>query len=754
MDVFNQTPFTFAPVPGRMNFPGHSLTLVVKGTFHLVPGGVLSPVEEGEFPTGDTPYEDDDEGTGSPRYEFDYAYYKPKADLLLVGDCHVPGDDPLPQCPVTFAVGDQSRDLVVVGDRHWTAVGATPVFSDPKPFRRMPIRYEQAFGGVGFAPNPCGRGYRKEETDGGKRLRLPNVENPQSMIASPGSHPAPAGFAPLSKLWEYRTEKTGTYKGSWKTERWPWFPEDFDWSYFNAAPPEMQADEYLRGDEEIYLENLHPKHRELHSKLPGLRVRCFVEDHGALDEAREVDMVLDTVWVDAENEKVSLLWRGHTTIESAKHEEVSRIFIFSEDLSASTTLAERRERCVAILNEYEDEWDEEPEALSDDAPEESEDDGEEEPDQDDLQGQVDAMSAAAGIDPVSPRPLTEEEEKIRDEVLAEIGSFDPPSEEDEEDDEPLTRESLESGVREGRSFAGEDLTKLDLSGLDLSGGEFEGAKFVGTSATEVNFTEAKLIGADFTDADLQGAKFVESQMSRARFTRAQLAGSLLIEADATEASFENADLTGAILDEAVLESANLQRAKLNAASARGGYWGAANLSEATLESAILDACDLSASVLDSTNFQSASLREASVEGARGEDANFTQADLTELRASEGTTLPRATFSEAKAKESIWSTADLTESDFSFGVIEGADFEKATLTGANLFGADGRFAKFIETDLSEAKMIQMNLFRGSLEQAKLHGADLSGSNLYGAELLDTDFGDCRLDGCNLKMTKRG
>ena len=78
MDLVNQTPFQFAPLPGRLGYPKHSLTVIVKGTFDLVPDAPAALADEQLPITGDLPYPDDEEGSGSPYYE---------SDLLLVGTC-------------------------------------------------------------------------------------------------------------------------------------------------------------------------------------------------------------------------------------------------------------------------------------------------------------------------------------------------------------------------------------------------------------------------------------------------------------------------------------------------------------------------------------------------------------------------------------------------------------------------------------------------------------------------------------------
>ena len=65
MEYVNKTSFRYAHVAGRLNYPGHTLTLIVKGTFDLHHGAAATPSEEQLYPTGDEFYPDDDEMTGS-----------------------------------------------------------------------------------------------------------------------------------------------------------------------------------------------------------------------------------------------------------------------------------------------------------------------------------------------------------------------------------------------------------------------------------------------------------------------------------------------------------------------------------------------------------------------------------------------------------------------------------------------------------------------------------------------------------------
>ena len=50
MDIINNTRFLVAPLAGRIGFPKHSLTLIVKGTFDLVPGQRAVAGQRSAFP--------------------------------------------------------------------------------------------------------------------------------------------------------------------------------------------------------------------------------------------------------------------------------------------------------------------------------------------------------------------------------------------------------------------------------------------------------------------------------------------------------------------------------------------------------------------------------------------------------------------------------------------------------------------------------------------------------------------------------
>jgi uncharacterized protein YjbI with pentapeptide repeats len=747
LEIFNRTPFRFAFLAGRVQYPKHSLTLVVKGTFDLRPDDVVVPVEEQPYPTGDEPYDDDD-GSGPPRYENDFAPFKPAADLLLVGNCY-PSDGPAPFCRATFRVGRHSKTVQVIGNRRWKGLLARP--SEPEPFSEMPIRYERAFGGEQFAPNPIGVGRAPEkDEDGNKVHELPNLENPDRLIRSKGDKPDPVGFGPLGRLWAHRLSKMGTYDDHWKEKRFPGFPKDFDWSHFNAAPEDQHA-KYLRGDEEISLENLHPEISPYVTELPGHRVRCFVEK----ESFEEVPMNLDTAWVDMDSEQLVLVWRGVTEIANEEYEDVKNVLIASENVSdARSSLEDNRALLAQALEEWRLQWgeledeEEEEEVVEASAAEEPED----VPDEEMAALQATLASLQTDEEPkADPPPKSAErlaeEKKLLEEIEAQE---EPPAEEQPEPE--WSRVEVERRIAENDPLTGLDFRGLDLTALAAAEADFSSSNLAGVDLAGANLKGAILVGANLEGANLSDCELGEANFAGAKLEKATLVGAKLEDADFTACPMEAADLSSASLTGAILQGAQLQDGTLNEVSAKGADFEGATLDGARLESSEFEAANFSGASLKRASFRASSLRDSNWSGVQGQEVLLDDAELTGLRAS-GCDLSHGSLRQINGPESIWEKATLTEADFSYADLEGATFIGAVCDGATFEAADMRFAKFAKASLRDARLTTMNLFQGSLEKADLTGADLSGSNMYGVEFFEARVKKTVTRGTNLKMANQ-
>lgn len=324
--------------PTRIEPPGETLVGVVKATLDLRPGEAAAlAAEQRAIEGGEEPYAD--RLGNSIRRDGDVAPFKPRADLLLTGTCHPPEGEAT-RCDATFQVGTWKKTLAVLGDRQWVEDGRR--MTEPRPFRAMPLRWELALGDVESDANPQGHGLRPEAGEDGRPVwPLPNIEYPHQMVTRSGDRPPPAGFGPLGQMHPARARKRGTYDEKWLRRRHPFPPLDIDWSCHNAAPADQQVEGYLAGDEALRLVNLHPAHAVLETRLPGLRPRWFVT---VTTPKRtyffEVELRLDTLWVDADAGQAVLLWRGQAPIPQKRDVAQDGTLFLVETADAPATTRE------------------------------------------------------------------------------------------------------------------------------------------------------------------------------------------------------------------------------------------------------------------------------------------------------------------------------------------------------------------------------------------------------------------------------
>jgi len=245
---------------------------------------------------------------------------------------------------IGFGVGSWFKTIRVVGNRHWlpSLGGLMHRMSDPEPFKSIPASFENAFGGRDagkpdgfrfYEPNPIGKGY-SAKGGGLDNLPLPNLEDPNDPIKSWRSRPRPMSFGPVGRTWEPRIRHAGTYDKRWLKERSPKLPEDFSEAYYNCAPEDQQIPGYLRGDEEVRVQNMHPEHSDLRFRLPGIRVRALLDrNFGMRNQFEEITMNLDTLWVDMEALQMVLVWRGRISITSGQ--STGTVLVVEEPLDST-----------------------------------------------------------------------------------------------------------------------------------------------------------------------------------------------------------------------------------------------------------------------------------------------------------------------------------------------------------------------------------------------------------------------------------
>ncbi|HSP79026.1 MAG TPA: DUF2169 domain-containing protein, partial [Myxococcaceae bacterium] len=183
----NRSPFVCEPLV-LTNEEGRPLLVVIsKATYLLAPGRLRLADEQ-------LPVNVAGEYWGKPeessyRYEPECAPFKPATDVVLVGHAHATERDTT-SLLVTLRVGELRKSVRVVGERVWFKSLGTISMTRPRPFERIPLRYERAFGGWDrghpepsrhtFEPrNPVGVGFRADSRRFEEGLRLPNLEAPE-----------------------------------------------------------------------------------------------------------------------------------------------------------------------------------------------------------------------------------------------------------------------------------------------------------------------------------------------------------------------------------------------------------------------------------------------------------------------------------------------------------------------------------------------------------------------------------------------
>jgi uncharacterized protein YjbI with pentapeptide repeats len=265
---------------------------------------------------------------------------KPRGEILVTGKCFAPRGTSRPTSEVSLRVGDSRKSLYIFGDRFWERIGGIDVISDPKPFEEMEVSWHNAFGGENFEKNQLGKGIKPILTQDGKSLiPLPNIENPEHLIGSPSDRPEPACFSPLDLMWPQRFKKQGTYDEKWQRERWPHFPDDMNYEFFNTAPEDQFITGFFAGDETIEIVNMHPDMQVINSHLPQVRMRCFVTKKKSLKAGHEGDETfqeatthIDTVWLFPAILRGVVMYRATTEILDDEYADVSRIFLASENM--------------------------------------------------------------------------------------------------------------------------------------------------------------------------------------------------------------------------------------------------------------------------------------------------------------------------------------------------------------------------------------------------------------------------------------
>jgi uncharacterized protein YjbI with pentapeptide repeats len=664
--VANATKLVAWTTAWQVKAPEHTCTVIVKGTFTVGDDGALKLADAQDPPSGDVAYDDGtDERPASIRYPSDFAIFKPGADVTLVGHAY-PTDPKSGFAAVELRVGSLRRTVAVYGDRKWGDE------KHPAPFDKMPLRWERALGGTLSDANPVGRGYKTG-------VMLPNLERPGALVASKGDTPPPACFAPIAPMWRARRAKLGSYDATWLKTRWPYFPLDFDWTYFNAAPPEQQLP-YLQGDERFSVSGIGPGGSTLAGRLPDVHPRVFAQRTAeAGGDFFEVLLHLDTFWIDTDERKVVLVWRGLFSVSDEDAPEIASLYV-DADQGAPMSLEEGEKR----------------------------------------------FAARAALATVPPTALS-----FADDAPPDVGGpppAPPPS---------LGADEVRALVAAKGALAAMDLTGARLAGIDLSGVDLSGAILARADLTGANLARAKLARAVLTNVKAEGATFDGADLTEADLTRAAIAHATFRGTSAPRAVFDRANAVAASFVDAKCDGASLVRAKLDRATFDGATLVGADLSVTSLDDASFRGATLDDVRLYDTRGVRVAFEKAKMGNVRAGRAHLPGASLVGVAAASSVwdeaDLTGAALSEGVFDGAVFTRAKLDGATLNKTSAVEASFRRASLKGAHCLKANLMQAVFERADLTGADLRGANLYQAETWKAKTDRADLSLASVAGTKL---------------------
>lgn len=775
---------------------GLTASFFIKATFQLHPDKDPTPWPKGpERCSGDKMIDGDkNKGLG---YISDFAPYKPYADFAAIGTGYPPSEA-TGHFIVRMQVGDHAREIGVIGERQWQHSFAAEGPGKPSQVKATQLSWNNAWGGKDYPMNPLGIGR--------EGLMMHTLVDPLHLVRSTSEVVPPAVFAPYPKTCPQRRAKLGTYGGDYATTGWPWFAQDFDYSYYNATDERQWIKGYLRGDEDLFFKNMHPKHPEYRTCLPKIRARCFLtqtvnwcvelKPEEAKREFRELQMDLDTLWVDMNQEKLILVWRGRAPTRSLKLRDFGNILILTEPLGQKSEPLAHYQTLLAEASRIK-----KPEIPSGPSPDPLR-----------INAKIQAASAIAlkrraanrklsaanvtGVfektDPQEAQHLAAELKNVpspdaafiaampksheqavnllktaqgKSEVLSKLDAAafltapqlpDIEGERGEilrkmEEQKAIIKSKLPAMRKRADFMKGQEidlekirkdgLEKVDMRGADFSGLDLRGVNFRRSVLSKANFSKCNLSGADFTGANMRGADLSGADLSGAILDRADLCMAILSGVIWNGVSLTNANLSKSALAGSDFTNAKGNRADFSHSDLTGASFVGADLPGASFHKALLEKAD----------FSKAKLIYADFRGSKSAGIRMDDADLTKFRAGIKADFTGGSFLRVIAPKSVWASSNLDKANFLQSTMTRSRLTEAIIRDANFDRCDLTEANFEDSILHRTALSNANLLRARFSRADLTHANLDGSNMYQAGFWKTVLLHASWHNANIKKT---
>ncbi|MCG8337343.1 MAG: DUF2169 domain-containing protein [Proteobacteria bacterium] len=322
--INNETPFEAKGTVRLDHKTSHKIWLVaVKATFDIHMDGTLS-ISEIQEEVLEEPVYSCEEGSSSLIYDSDLFGYKDNVDVILNSSGYQPDGVPQKDLIVGVTIGNWGKSLKLIGDRLWDRFLGVTLKTDPQPFKKIAIQYENAYGGTdkkakqdylkSYNGNNIGKGYASKKRHLFSK-RLPNIEYPDFPTKANYKKNKVAGFSAIPNYLKPRIDFSGTYDENWQSNRAPFFPEDFSALYYQSAPLDQQLP-HLFGGEKVSLFNLIPNKSEFSFCLPELEFNLMTKTG---DSIKQHKADIKTIVLEPDHPRVMITWQSFIDCHEKDH---------------------------------------------------------------------------------------------------------------------------------------------------------------------------------------------------------------------------------------------------------------------------------------------------------------------------------------------------------------------------------------------------------------------------------------------------
>lgn len=308
-ELKNETPYQAERGFTRDQNGSEVWIVAVKGTWDILADGSLQLSKE-QVPIFSTAQYIGEENLSSLLYDEDLVLTKPLIDVILNGTAYAPQGEDTEEFTCSLEFGPLSKSIKVIGHRIYQKKKLGGSFSPPERITKLPLIYENSYGGKEYFENPIGVGHdpKKKKIEGDLH---PNLFSVSTFFTEKKE----IGFGAIPMDWPPRMNYAGTYDQEWQQTRQPLLPLDFDERFFQCAPTDQQLSRPLPRNAKVRLTNLTPN-GYLEFSLPRVHL-SFLTDLAGKEIQHHSS--LHTVVIEPDHPRVILVW--HTALPCQNQEQ-------------------------------------------------------------------------------------------------------------------------------------------------------------------------------------------------------------------------------------------------------------------------------------------------------------------------------------------------------------------------------------------------------------------------------------------------